>query len=278
MGENRAQELERKAAALPGAFTWDFIGHLQSRKVKQILPHVRLIHSVASDTVLAQLERHGDASTRVLVEVNIAREPGKSGVDPGQVAAFIDRCPVAVVGLMTMPPLAPSPEDSRPHFAALAELARGLGLPQLSMGTSQDYRVAVEEGATIVRLGTILVFPGARHNPRQGNVALPRTLRPRWHSEIHGTARWSTSVWPRITPMRKRPSPTTSPRSSSRIAIASGPTSAVSSTRRRRDEIDDIFADDAGHRAARHGRAAAGRRPWRQRRPRRAAETSASTW
>ncbi|MGZ4194273.1 MAG: YggS family pyridoxal phosphate-dependent enzyme [Solirubrobacteraceae bacterium] len=164
VGENRAQELERKAAALPGAFTWDFIGHLQSRKVKQILPHVRLIHSVASDTVLAQLERHADPSTRVLVEVNIAREPGKSGIDPDQVAAFIDRCPVEVVGLMTMPPLAPSPEDSRPHFAALAELARGLGLPQLSMGTSQDYRVAVEEGATIVRLGTILYSP-TRHNP-----------------------------------------------------------------------------------------------------------------
>jgi pyridoxal phosphate enzyme (YggS family) len=172
VGENRAQELERKAAALPGTFTWDFIGQLQSRKVKQILPHVRLIHSVASDSVLAQLERHGGPSTRVLIEVNIAREPGKSGVAPDAVEAFIDRCPVDVLGLMTMPPLTDSPEDSRPHFAALAALARRLELPQLSMGTSQDYRVAVQEGATIVRLGTILYSP-ERHNPGR------ETSRPR---------------------------------------------------------------------------------------------------
>jgi pyridoxal phosphate enzyme (YggS family) len=170
VGENRAQELERKAAAWPGAFTWDFIGQLQSRKVKQILPHARLIHSVASDSVLAQLERHGDPSTRVLIEVNIAREPGKSGVAPEQVEAFIDRCPAEVLGLMAMPPLADSPEDSRPHFAALAELARTLGLPVLSMGTSQDYAVAVHEGATIVRLGTILYSP-ERHN--QGRETSP---------------------------------------------------------------------------------------------------------
>jgi pyridoxal phosphate enzyme (YggS family) len=156
LGENRAQELEEKAQAHPGTFTWDFIGHLQSRKVKQILPYVRYIHSVASDSVLGQLERHASADTEVLVEVNVAREPGKSGVEPEQLGDFIRRCPVRVIGLMTMPPLAATPEESRPHFAALARLAAEHGLRHLSMGTSQDYLVAVEEGATIVRLGTTL--------------------------------------------------------------------------------------------------------------------------
>jgi pyridoxal phosphate enzyme (YggS family) len=156
LGENRAQDLEDKVAAHPGRFIWDFIGHLQSRKVRQILPHVRYIHSVASDSVLAQLERHGGADTEVLVEVNVAGEPGKSGIAPTELAGFLERCPVRVVGLMTMPPLAERPEDSRRHFAALAELAGRHGLGQLSMGTSQDYRVAVEEGATIIRLGTTL--------------------------------------------------------------------------------------------------------------------------
>jgi PLP dependent protein len=156
LGENRAQDLEDKVAAHSGSFTWDFIGHLQSRKVRQVLPHVRYIHSVASDSVLAQLERHGGPGTEVLVEVNVAGEPGKSGIAPSELAGFLERCPVRVVGLMTMPPLAARPEDSRRHFAALADLAGRHGLAQLSMGTSQDYRVAVEEGATIIRLGTTL--------------------------------------------------------------------------------------------------------------------------
>jgi PLP dependent protein len=155
MGENRAQDLEAKAAAHPEV-TWDFIGHLQSRKVKQVLPHVRYIHSVSTDSVLAQLERHGTPATEVLVEVNIAGEEGKSGIAPGELDDFLARCPVRVVGLMTMPPLAETPEDSRRWFAALAELAGERGLRHLSMGTSQDYVVAVEEGATIVRLGTTL--------------------------------------------------------------------------------------------------------------------------
>jgi PLP dependent protein len=155
MGENRAQDLEAKAAAQPGV-TWDFIGHLQSRKVKQVLPHVRYIHSVATDSVLRQLERHGTPETEVLVEVNIAGEEDKSGIAPSELDAFLERCPVRVVGLMTMPPLAEKPEDSRRWFAALAELAGARGLRHLSMGTSQDYVVAVEEGATIVRLGTTL--------------------------------------------------------------------------------------------------------------------------
>ncbi|HWF71996.1 MAG TPA: YggS family pyridoxal phosphate enzyme [Solirubrobacteraceae bacterium] len=160
VGENRAQELEAKAAQHPG-FTWDFIGQLQSRKVKQIVPYVRYIHSVASDSVLAQLAKHARASTEILVEVNVAGEPGKSGVAPDELAAFLERSPVPVVGLMTMPPLARAPEDNRRHFAALRELAERHRLAQLSMGTSQDYVVAVEEGATIVRLGTCLYAAGA---------------------------------------------------------------------------------------------------------------------
>jgi pyridoxal phosphate enzyme (YggS family) len=155
MGENRAQDLEAKARAHP-TVTWDFIGHLQSRKVKQVLPHVRYIHSVASDSVLAQLERHGTHETEVLVEVNIAGEADKSGIAPADLDDFLARCPVRVVGLMTMPPLAEKPEDSRRWFAALAQLAGERGLRHVSMGTSQDYVVAVQEGATIVRLGTTL--------------------------------------------------------------------------------------------------------------------------
>jgi len=156
VGENRAQELAAKSAALPGRFTWDFIGQLQSRKVKDILPHVRYIHSVASDSALAQLARHGGPGTQVLIEVNVAGEAGKSGIAPDELPAFLERCPVSVVGLMTMPPFTADPEESRPHFAALRRLAEAHGLPQLSMGTSQDYAVAAQEGATIVRLGTSL--------------------------------------------------------------------------------------------------------------------------
>jgi PLP dependent protein len=155
VGENRAQELEVKAQAHP-ELTWDFIGHLQSRKVKQVLPLVRWIHSVASDSALKELGRHGTADTQVLVEVNVAREEGKSGVLPEELDAFLERSPVTVAGLMTMPPLAERPEDSRRWFAALAELAGVRDLRELSMGTSQDYAVAAQEGATIVRLGTIL--------------------------------------------------------------------------------------------------------------------------
>jgi pyridoxal phosphate enzyme (YggS family) len=154
-GENRAQDLERKAAAHP-ELTWDFIGHLQSRKVKQVLPHVRYIHSVASDSVLRELGKHGGPDTEVLVEVNVAGDETKSGIAPRDLDDFVARCPATVVGLMTMPPLAGEPEDSRRWFAALAELAAERGLRHLSMGTSQDYLVAVQEGATIVRLGTTL--------------------------------------------------------------------------------------------------------------------------
>ena len=155
VGENRAQDLEAKAVAHP-EFRWHFIGQLQSRKVKDVLPHVELIHSVASDSALRQLGRHGTPETEILVEVNVAGEEGKAGIAPAELGDFIARCPVRVTGLMTMPPFAEDPEASRPHFAALRDLAREHGLHRLSMGTSQDYRVAAEEGATIVRVGSVL--------------------------------------------------------------------------------------------------------------------------
>jgi uncharacterized pyridoxal phosphate-containing UPF0001 family protein len=156
VGENRAQELTAKQEAAGELFAWDFIGALQSRKVRDLIGRVRLIHSVASDSALTQLGRHAGTATEVLVEVNVAGEDGKSGVAPDELAGFLERSPVPVVGLMTMPPRAKSPEDSRPYFAALAQLAADHGLSRLSMGTSQDYIVAAQEGATIVRLGTIL--------------------------------------------------------------------------------------------------------------------------
>jgi PLP dependent protein len=151
-GENRAQDLVAKRAAHPD-LTWDFIGQLQSRKVKQIVPIVRYVHSLASESALEQLAAHHTPQTRVLVQVNIAREDGKAGVLPDELPAFLERVPVPVVGLMTMPPLAEDPEDSAPWFAALAELAQRHSLPELSMGTTQDYAVAAREGATIVRVG-----------------------------------------------------------------------------------------------------------------------------
>jgi len=156
VGENRLQELQAKRERWADAFTWDFIGNLQSRKVKGIVPLVRLIHSVATDSALSQLERHAQPETEVLVEVNVAGEPGKGGVAPQELGEFIGRCPVRVVGLMTMPPFSTDPEASRPVFARLAELAAEHRLDRLSMGTSQDWEVAIEEGATIVRLGTAL--------------------------------------------------------------------------------------------------------------------------
>jgi uncharacterized pyridoxal phosphate-containing UPF0001 family protein len=156
VGENRLQDLERKQARWVDAFQWDFIGNLQSRKVKKLVPLTRLIHSVASDSVLKQLSSHAPPETEVLVEVNVAGEPGKGGVAPDELTPFLQRCPVRVAGLMTMPPFSEDPEDSRPHFSRLAELAAEHGLERLSMGTSQDWEVAVEEGATILRLGTVL--------------------------------------------------------------------------------------------------------------------------
>lgn len=156
VGENRAQDLVEKQDRLGrDAFRdWHFIGALQSRKVRDVAPRVSLIHSVASDSSLKQLETH--PAPEVLVQVNVAREDGKAGIPPEELGDFIARCPVPVGGLMTMPPFAERPEASRPHFARLAGLAAEHGLHELSMGTTQDFEVAVEEGATIVRLGTVL--------------------------------------------------------------------------------------------------------------------------
>ena len=159
VGENRAQDLQAKVAAHGELFVWDFIGALQSRRVRVIVPHVRLIHSVASDSALRELERHralAHPDLRILIEVNVAREAGKAGVAPDELDPFIARSPVPVAGLMTMPPLSSDPANSRVWFAALRELADARGLGHLSMGTSQDYIVAAEEGATIVRIGTNL--------------------------------------------------------------------------------------------------------------------------
>ena len=154
VGENRTQDLLAKQEQHRELFNWDFIGAIQSRKLKDISPNVRLIHSVASESALRRLERY--PAREVLIEVNMAGEESKEGIDPAELAGYIERCPVPVTGLMTMPPFTERAEDSRPYFARLAELAAENGLERLSMGTTQDYEVAVEEGATIVRLGNVL--------------------------------------------------------------------------------------------------------------------------
>ena len=168
VGENTAQALIAKQERWGDAFTWDFIGHLQSRKTKQVLPRVRLIHSVESDSVVEQIERHAEQPARVLLEVNVAGEESKDGVPLPEVDGFVERASkgesIAFAGLMTMPPFAARPEDARPYFSRLRDLAARLRADwaprhefgALSMGTSQDFAVAVEEGATIVRLGGVL--------------------------------------------------------------------------------------------------------------------------
>jgi len=154
VGENRAQDLIAKQDAHGDLFEWDFIGALQSRKVKDVAPRVRLIHSVASESALAKLEQY--PAREILIQVNVAGEEGKAGIAPEHLGDFVARSPLPVAGLMTMPPFTQNPEDSRPYFARLAELAADHGLTRLSMGTTQDYEVAVAEGATIVRLGSVL--------------------------------------------------------------------------------------------------------------------------
>ena len=148
--ENRAQDLERKHAAYGDAFRWHFIGHLQSNKAKLVSGICELVHSLASESAAARL------TVPALVEVNLSGEASKSGVPPERLPELLAAYP-AVRGLMTMPPAAADPDDSRPYFRRLRELAREHGVPELSMGTSQDYRVAVEEGATLVRLGSVLL-------------------------------------------------------------------------------------------------------------------------
>lgn len=155
VGENRAQDLIAKQEAHGDLFpAWDFIGALQSRKVRDVAPRVRLIHTIASDSALKQLAKH--PAREVLIQVNVAGEEGKAGIAPEELHGFLERCPVPVTGLATMPPFTEDPERSRPHFARLAELAAAHDLRRLSMGTTQDFDVAAQEGATIVRLGTVL--------------------------------------------------------------------------------------------------------------------------
>lgn len=154
VGENRAQDLVEKVAVHGDRFEWHFIGALQSRKVRLIAPRVRLIHSVDSLSAIRELERHAPAGLEVLIEVNLAGEAAKAGIRPDELDAMIDRCPVPVAGLMTMPPR--GGRRSRVCFAGLRELATARDLRELSMGTTQDFETAVEEGATIVRIGTSL--------------------------------------------------------------------------------------------------------------------------
>ena len=152
VGENRAQDLERKHGEYGDAFRWHFIGHLQSNKVRVVNRLCELVHSVSSDPAARRLE------IPWLLEVNLSGEASKSGVAPDEIAGFVDRYPL-VRGLMTMPPLAQEPEGSRPYFARLRGLAAEHGLSELSMGTSQDYSVAVEESATYLRVGAMLFQP-----------------------------------------------------------------------------------------------------------------------
>jgi hypothetical protein len=149
VGENRAQDLQAKHERYGDAFRWHFIGHLQSRKAPLVSELCELCHSLASESAARKL------TIPALVEVNLSGEPTKSGVAPAELPALLDAYP-DVRGLMTMPPAAGDPEASRPYFRQLRELAEQHGLSELSMGTSQDYRVAAEEGATYVRVGTVL--------------------------------------------------------------------------------------------------------------------------
>jgi PLP dependent protein len=150
VGENRAQDLAEKHAAYGDTFRWHFIGHLQSRKTAVVNETCELVHSLDSASAARRLE------VPVLVQVNLSGEASKSGIAPEELDEFIAACPADVQGLSTMPPLADDPQLSRPYFRRLRELAEGVGLAELSMGTSQDYRVAVEEGATLVRVGARL--------------------------------------------------------------------------------------------------------------------------
>jgi PLP dependent protein len=150
VGENRAQDLEAKHERYGDAFHWHFIGHLQSRKARGVSELCELVHSLDSESAARRLE------IPALVQVNLAGEESKSGVPEEELESFLERTSVEVRGLSTMPPFVDDPEASRPYFRRLHELAERFGLRELSMGTSQDYRVAAEEGATFVRVGSTL--------------------------------------------------------------------------------------------------------------------------
>jgi PLP dependent protein len=149
LGENRAQDLAAKHAAYGDVFRWHFIGHLQSNKVRLVNGICELVHSLDSESAARRL------TVPALLEVNLSAEPSKSGVARDAIGAWVERVP-GLRGLMTMPPLADDPEASRPWFRRLRELATEHGLSELSMGTSQDWHVAVEEGATLIRVGSAL--------------------------------------------------------------------------------------------------------------------------
>jgi uncharacterized pyridoxal phosphate-containing UPF0001 family protein len=149
VGENRAQDLEAKHAAHGDAFRWHFIGHLQSRKAKVVNSICELVHSLDSESAARRLE------VPALLQVNLAGEASKSGVSPEEIPGFLELYP-GIVGLSTMPPATDDPEQSRPYFRKLRVLAAEYGLQELSIGTSQDYKVAVEEGATFIRIGSVL--------------------------------------------------------------------------------------------------------------------------
>jgi pyridoxal phosphate enzyme (YggS family) len=155
VGENRAQDLQAKHARYGSAFRWHFIGHLQSNKAKVVNETCELVHSLSSDSAARRL------TIPALLEVNLSGEGSKSGVEPEEIAVYVEGYP-EIRGLMTMPPLTDDPEASRPYFGQLRELAGEHGLADLSMGTSQDYRVAVEEGATLIRVGELLFRDATR--------------------------------------------------------------------------------------------------------------------
>lgn len=157
--ENRLQDMIEKQASIGDAFEWHFIGAIQSRKIREIAGRVSTIHSLATESARDKLADLDFDPPKLLVQVNISGEASKQGVAPEQLAEFIERTPVPINGLMTMPPLTDDPEDARPYFARLRELASEHGLTDLSMGTSQDFSVAVEEGATLIRVGSVLFTP-----------------------------------------------------------------------------------------------------------------------
>ncbi|MFT4048377.1 MAG: YggS family pyridoxal phosphate-dependent enzyme [Solirubrobacterales bacterium] len=157
--ENRLQDMAAKQQTLLDDFEWHFIGAIQSRKVREIAGRVSVIHSLATETARDKLADLPGPSPRVLVQVNVSGEESKQGVAPDELGRFIAASPVRVSGLMTMPPLTDDPEGARPYFAELARLAAEHGLNELSIGTSQDFSVAVEEGATLIRVGSVLFDP-----------------------------------------------------------------------------------------------------------------------
>ena len=155
-GENRFQDLMAKQEAYGDELTWDFIGDLQSRKAPALVGKVRLIHSLGSVSALEKLERAEAGDQEVLIQVNIAGEESKSGISPSELGRFVQSEGCKVVGLMTMPPIASDPEENRRWFAALRELGESHDLKRFSMGTSQDFEIAVSEGATMIRVGSVL--------------------------------------------------------------------------------------------------------------------------